>query len=71
MTNIGIIEFLQNQILKEELIFDDASTLLSVTNLADTGIFSDTVTAGAPTSPPYVWGPDAGNVGIWDFATYT
>lgn len=71
MNNVGIIEFLQKQLLKDEVIVDDAETLLSVVNLSDTGVFSDTITAGATTSPPYVYGPDAGNVGTWNFATYS
>jgi len=71
MYNVGIIEFLQKQLLKDEVIVDDSETLLSIVNLSDAGVFSDTITPEAKTSPPYVYGPDAGNVGKWNFATYT
>jgi hypothetical protein len=70
MYNVGIIEFLQKQLLKDEVIVDDSETLLSAVSLSDTGVFSDSITPEASTSPPYVYGPDAGNVGTWNFATW-
>lgn len=71
LENIGIIEFLQNQLRSKEVIVDDFETLLSLVDLSDTAEFSDTIDTPTSDSPPYVYGPDAGNVGQYNYATWS
>jgi hypothetical protein len=71
LRDIGIIEFLQNQLRDKEILVGDTETLLNLFNLSDEIQFSDVLSAPTTDSPPYVYGPDAGNVGVYGFATYS
>lgn len=70
LKNIGIIEYLQNQLRSKEIIVDDQDTLLNYLQFSDTGTLSDSLATPTTNSPPYVYGPSAGNVGRWNFATW-
>lgn len=73
MRDVGIIDFLQNQLREREIIVDDTETLLNLKSFTDEAALSDSIGAPATDSPPYVYGgPGAtGNVGKWGFATYS
>lgn len=72
LRNIGIIDFLLNQIRSKEIIVDDMETLLNLKTFTDDEIqFSDSLASPATDSPPYVYGVSAGNVGKWNFATWS
>lgn len=71
LKNIGIIEYLQNQLRSKEVIVDDQETLLNYLTLSDTVGYSDALAAPVTDSPPYVYGPSGGNTGRWGFATYS
>lgn len=71
LKNIGIIEYLQNQLRSKEVIVDDQDTLLNFLQFSDSGTFSDSFATPVKTSPPYVYGPSAGNVGKWNFSTWS
>jgi hypothetical protein len=71
LRDIGIIEFLQNQLRDKEILVGDTETLLNLFNLSDEIQFSDVLSAPTTDSPPYVYGPSGGNVGVWNFATYS
>jgi hypothetical protein len=71
LKNIGIIEYLQNQLRSKEVIVDDQETLLNYLTLEDTVGLSDSLATPTHTSPPYVYGPDAGNVGRWGYSTWS
>ncbi|MEQ9135763.1 MAG: hypothetical protein RLO51_11180 [Thalassobaculum sp.] len=72
LRTIGIIDFLQTLLRDDEITQDEAETLLSLLIFKDTVEVTDTLTLpAAVTSPPYVYGPDDGNVGRWNFSTWS
>jgi len=78
LKSIGIIEFLQNQILDEELEKNEDEVLLSYIQVPgfgafDTANFTDTLQTPTTSSPPYKYSNDAGttpNAGVYNFSTY-
>lgn len=74
LKDIGIIEFLQGQLMDEELSEDEVQTLLSFLQLEDEADFTDTLDAPVTSSPPYKWSNDAEttpNRLIWNFGTWS
>lgn len=72
LRTVGIINFLQSLLRDDEITQDEAETLLSLLIFSDTVEVTDTLSLpAAVTSPPYVYGPDAGNVGRWNFGTWS
>lgn len=65
MKNIGIIEYLQNQLRSKEVIVDDQETILSFNELSDTVGTSDTLSAPTASTGPYVYG-----TATWGYATW-
>jgi len=73
LKKMGILEFLQKQLLDEELSEDEAETLLSFLILSDTATFSDVLSTPSISTGPYKWSNDVGttpdklimNFGTW------
>ena len=76
LKTIGVIEFLQNSLMNEEIIEDASETLLNyiqqpedVVSFSDDGVQEITIR-----SAPYKWSNDAGttpNRFIWNFSTWS
>jgi len=49
---------------------DDSTILQVLLSIEETIGTTDTLNAPTTTSPPYLWGASAGNVGKWNFATW-
>lgn len=74
LKSIGIIEYLQAQLLSKEIIVDDQQTLLNLEQFTDLDIeFSDTMSSITTSSGPYVWSNDAGTSSdklVWGYGTW-
>jgi hypothetical protein len=73
LKSIGIVEYLQAQLRSQEVIVDDAETLLSFIPLEDEASTSDSIDAPTFTTGPYVWSNDADttpNRMVWDYFTW-
>lgn len=68
---LGIIEFLQALLRENEIKEDESEVIVSFLELDDAATGTDTLGTPTTSSPPYVYGPSGGNVGEWNFATYT
>lgn len=69
---LGIIEYLQQSLIDEEITEDAQETLLNfIQQPVEEFSFSDDGEQDVDmTSPPYVYADDAGNVGVWNFSTF-
>lgn len=63
----GIVEFLQKFLLDnaQQVSINANEVLDFVTNLSDQMTFTDSISVGTPTSPPYVW-----DTALWGFSTW-
>lgn len=70
---LGIIEYLQNSLINEQITEEAQETLLNfLTPDGETFAFSDDgEQAVTMTTAPYVYGDDAGNVGVFNFSTWS
>lgn len=72
LKTVGIIDFLRSLLRDDGLTQDEAETLLNLLDFSDAIEISESLTLPANiTSPPYVWGPSAGNEMRWNFFTWT
>jgi hypothetical protein len=67
----GMVEFLQKLLIgkDKEIVISQDEVLDSLIGLSDSFAITDSVTALAPTSGPYLWQPDASDAN-WNFATW-
>jgi hypothetical protein len=72
LKTIGIITFLQSLLRDDEITQDEATTLLNLITGDESVTAADSMTipSRTVTSPPYVYGPSAGNAGKWNFSTW-
>lgn len=68
---LGIIDFLQKLLRDREITADENEALITFLSFSDSPEVTDSLGTPTTSSPPYLYGPDAGNVGEWNFATYT
>lgn len=68
---IGMLEFLRSLMRDDEITQDEAETLLNFFSFSEEVAGTDTLTTPfTKSSPPYLWGPDGGNVGTWNYSTW-